>query len=347
MTGNISNCTVVMATYNGSKYLEEQLASLERQVMHPDRLIASDDGSTDSTREILSAFAKEASFDVVIVDGPRQGYAENLWSAAKLVETKYLAWADQDDVWHPQKILRCVQVLEETGASFVSHSAAVVDESLRPLGHSLPDYPRTRVMGPLKGDPFEVPAGRASVFQREILDDVDWASRPLSHQHLNQLPHDHVVPLIVFAFHRRVQLAESLACYRQHGSNVAGDPIVRGFARISESLKVSAGNYAELASAAEGYARYLSLIAAGDTSAVGFYLAAAERARCRGRLRDGETVLIRLRALVDSVRTGNYRTKDNGGFGLPALLNDSFSLCLSLAEGYGYRTGRKPGLPSL
>ena len=93
-----TKCTVVMATFNGAKYLAEQLASIADQAMPPCRLIVSDDGSSDATREILASFAKKAHFDVVILDGPQQGYAENFWSAAKLVDTKYLAWVDQDDV---------------------------------------------------------------------------------------------------------------------------------------------------------------------------------------------------------------------------------------------------------
>ena len=82
MTITSSECTVVMATYNGAKYLAEQLASLEQQVAPPDRLIISDDGSSDDTKEISAAFAKRAAFEVVLIDGPQQGYAENFWSAA-------------------------------------------------------------------------------------------------------------------------------------------------------------------------------------------------------------------------------------------------------------------------
>ena len=103
MTTTSSECTVVMATYNGAKYLAERLASLEQQAAPPARLIISDDGSSDDTKEISAAFAKKAAFDVMLVDGPQQGYAENFWSAARLADTRYLAWADQDDVWHPQK----------------------------------------------------------------------------------------------------------------------------------------------------------------------------------------------------------------------------------------------------
>jgi glycosyltransferase involved in cell wall biosynthesis len=86
-----SACAVVMATYNGAKYLTEQFASIEDQAMPPRRLILSDDGSADAARQILENFAQEASFEAVIVDGPQQGYAENFWSAVKLVDTKYVA----------------------------------------------------------------------------------------------------------------------------------------------------------------------------------------------------------------------------------------------------------------
>lgn len=337
-----TNCTVVMATFNGAKYLAEQLASLKDQAMPPCRLIVSDDGSSDATREILDSFAKKASFDVVILDGPRRGYAENFWSAAKFVDTKYLAWADQDDVWHSHKILRCVRALEDTGASFVSHSASVVDEKLRPLGRSRPDYRRTQVLSPLQGDPFEVPAGFASVFRRELLNEVDWDARPCSHQHQHKrlLPHDTAVALIAFAFHSRVQLSETLACYRQHDSNAAGDPSVTGLARIPAALRVSADNYAWLAGCADEYGHYLSLISEGGAPADAFFKTAAERVRLRAKLRNDKSVPVRLRSLMESARKGNYRAKDNGGFGFPAFLNDSLALCLSITLGRSLLLGR-------
>jgi glycosyltransferase involved in cell wall biosynthesis len=324
-----SPCTVVMATFNGSKYLSEQLCSLEDQVLRPCRLIVSDDGSSDGTREILTSFSKKANFDVVVVDGPRQGYAENFWSAAKLADTKYLAWADQDDVWCPQKILRCVQALEETSAFFVSHTASVVDDQLRPLGRFRPYYRRTRVLGPLQGDPFEVPSGFASIFRREILNEVDWGLRPRSHQHDHLLPHDHAVGLIAFAFHSRVQLSEALAYYRQHGSNVAGDPSVVGLARVSTALKLPLDNYERLAAYADRYGDYLSMISESGGLAADFFHDAATRARLRQRLRGGEALPVRLSSLVRSAQKGNYRAKDYGGFGFPAFLHDALALCLS------------------
>lgn len=331
-----SDCTVVMATYNGAKYLAEQLASLEAQAMPPRRLIVSDDGSTDETRDILASFAKDASFDVTIIDGPQRGYPENFWSAAKLADTKYVSWADQDDVWNPQKIMRCVQALEETGATYVTHSATVVDSELRPLGRSVPGYRRTRVLAPLQGDPFYLPQGFSTVFRRELLSEIDWNARPTSHNHSRQLGHDEMIGLAAFALHSRVELSDLLSYYRQHDSNTVGDPSITGLRhRISAALQVSAENhYAILANRAEGYAQYLSELSEPDIPAVLFFRAAAERVRFRAKVRSGKTRIARTHALMKSVTEGNYRSREDGGFGFPAFLNDSFALFLSMANAF-------------
>ena len=78
-----SNCTVVMATFNGAKYVAEQFASLRDQTMPPCRVIVSDDGSSNTTRK-LASFDKKADFDVIVLDGLQRGYAENFWSAQSL-----------------------------------------------------------------------------------------------------------------------------------------------------------------------------------------------------------------------------------------------------------------------
>jgi hypothetical protein len=276
---------------------------------------------------------------VLIVEGPQQGYAENFWSAAKLADTKYLAWSDQDDVWSSQKILRCVEALEETNSFFVSHSATVVDTELRPLGRFLPDYKRTRLLRPLQGDPFHVPSGFASLFRKEILNQIDWDNRPFSHQHLRAMGHDHAVGLTAFAFHSKVQLSESLAYYRQHDSNTQGDSRVTGLDKqVTTALKTSAEDYARLASRAEGYAHYLSLLSEPGAPEVQFFQAAAERARLRERIRNGKPFPARLRSLIESIGKGNYESKDNGGFGFPAFLNDSVALCLSLTDSASHTT---------
>lgn len=96
-----------MATYNGAKYLQEQLKSIEYQTASNWVLIISDDGSNDSTIKILRAFQKKmGSRKVLIKKGPNQGFAKNFLSLAidTSIKADYFCFADQDDVWLPNKI---------------------------------------------------------------------------------------------------------------------------------------------------------------------------------------------------------------------------------------------------
>ena len=80
----MSAVSVVMATYNGERYLREQLQSLLDQTQVPEEVIISDDGSQDRTLEIINDFSKRAPFLTTILNNQqRLGYAENFLQAAK------------------------------------------------------------------------------------------------------------------------------------------------------------------------------------------------------------------------------------------------------------------------
>lgn len=96
-----------MATYNGEKHIQEQLKSIEYQTTSNWILIVSDDGSNDSTINLLRAFQKKiGSEKVYIKQGPKQGFAKNFLSLAvdPSIKADYYCFADQDDVWLPNKI---------------------------------------------------------------------------------------------------------------------------------------------------------------------------------------------------------------------------------------------------
>ena len=112
--------TVLMAVYNGARYLEAQLDSIAAQT-HPDwRVIASDDGSTDASKPLLEAVAgrwtKEHVTPLEIIDGPRQGAAENFMSllhhaAGQATPPEWIAFSDQDDIWLEDKLARAQAAL--------------------------------------------------------------------------------------------------------------------------------------------------------------------------------------------------------------------------------------------
>lgn len=98
---------ILLCTYNGARFLAEQLDSLESQTYQNWIVIASDDGSTDQTLEILRQYqAKWPSGKLTIRSGPQKGFCQNFLSLACDLEIKadYYAFCDQDDVWMPEKL---------------------------------------------------------------------------------------------------------------------------------------------------------------------------------------------------------------------------------------------------
>lgn len=99
-----NSIAILMATYNGERYIKEQLDSLTRQTFTNWHLYIHDDGSTDHTPDLIRTFARQHP-NVTILDYESQkGAKDNFLSLLQRVEADYYMFADQDDVWHEQKV---------------------------------------------------------------------------------------------------------------------------------------------------------------------------------------------------------------------------------------------------
>ena len=103
--------SVCIATYNGEKYLAEQLDSILLQVSEEDELIISDDGSTDHTLEILRTYAANYP-QIQLLQGPGQGVIANFAFALTHTKGEVIFLADQDDVWLPNKVTTVTEYFE-------------------------------------------------------------------------------------------------------------------------------------------------------------------------------------------------------------------------------------------
>lgn len=106
---------IILCTFNGAQYLNEQLSSIVAQKYKNWRLFVSDDGSKDQTMELLYAFRNRYGEDkVVIFEGPKQGPAKNFLSLVNFVheQCEYFAFCDQDDIWHEDKLSRATTILD-------------------------------------------------------------------------------------------------------------------------------------------------------------------------------------------------------------------------------------------
>lgn len=115
--------SVAMATYNGEKYLREQVESILMQLGPKDEIVISDDGSTDKTKAIIEAM-KDAR--IRLVEGPRRGVKQNFGKAISECKGEVIFLSDQDDVWMPNKIAEVMETMRKTEADLVLHDAEVV-----------------------------------------------------------------------------------------------------------------------------------------------------------------------------------------------------------------------------
>lgn len=137
--------SVVMCTYNGAQFLKEQLDSILKQTYSICELIIQDDCSTDDTWEIVQHYA--ASYPIIraIRNEQNVGFNRNFKEAMLKAKGDFVAIADQDDIWYPQKIEKQVQQIGEHDLCFSAyHRDAVYSEACRQV--VLPEYNLERLM---------------------------------------------------------------------------------------------------------------------------------------------------------------------------------------------------------
>lgn len=138
---------ILMATYNGEKYLAEQLDSFSNQDFKNIQLLISDDGSTDKTLEMIEKFQKKwGENKVFVLSGPKQGFAKNFLHLVQSVEevlkiddSYYFAYADQDDIWCKDKIstaLKELSLLNNTKPNLFCTRTRLINESGDVIGFS-------------------------------------------------------------------------------------------------------------------------------------------------------------------------------------------------------------------
>lgn len=136
-----STISIAMCTFNGADYLQEQLVSIVKQTRLPDELVVCDDGSTDSTLQILDEFKKKVLFSVIIhCNKKRLGATKNFEKVITLCEGEIIALCDQDDVWLPQKLEKIEELFKEhPNAGYIFSEGIIVNEKLQPLNFTLWD----------------------------------------------------------------------------------------------------------------------------------------------------------------------------------------------------------------
>lgn len=211
--------SVVMATYNGEKYVKGQLESILRQSRKPDEIIINDDNSVDNTINILETL--KCSSDITIdvqVNKVQLGYAKNFRQAIGRCHGDIVFLSDQDDVWHEKKIENCINIFENYDKVLaLSTGYYLTDEMLRKKKAS-DRYKEGRLIK-ISWEKFirhpKYP-GMAMAFKKKIWSDIDamdWKSNAA---------HDWMINQYAAEKGGMYYLSDKLVLYRQHEANTTG-----------------------------------------------------------------------------------------------------------------------------
>ena len=116
--------SVALASFNGEKYIKEQLESILVQLNENDEVIISDDGSLDNTLSIIKNFNDKR---IKVIEGPKMGVKQNFANAISHSNGKYIFLSDQDDIWEPSKVEKVLNTFDKTGCSCVIHDNVVFE----------------------------------------------------------------------------------------------------------------------------------------------------------------------------------------------------------------------------
>ena len=213
---------VLMATYNGEKYLKDQIESILNQTYKNIQIIISDDCSTDKTREILKEYEKNDKIKIYYQQ-KNLGYIKNFEFLLEKVENNLYMLSDQDDVWKEQKIEKSVEKLEKENLDLVFGDLEVVDENLNTICESFNkqmklDRKIRKYLGSYKLQYlYNCMTGCTILSKKEYIEKI--LPLPASTKHVS---HDYWIGLIVSIHGKVGYVEEKYIKYRQHSNNQIG-----------------------------------------------------------------------------------------------------------------------------
>ncbi len=204
--------SVAMATYNGEKYLKQQVDSILSQLSSEDELIISDDHSTDGTLSIIGKYLQEDPRVRLYINGEK-GVTSNFENAIKHTQNDIIFLSDQDDVWKPEKVETVKKYFEKyPNIQMIMSDITVVDNQLNTTIESFYDFRGSRA-GVIKNIIKNSYIGCAMSFRKELKAKILPIPR-------NVPMHDMWIGLVADMNHSALLIPEKLIYYRRHDSTV-------------------------------------------------------------------------------------------------------------------------------
>lgn len=213
---------ILLATYNGEKYLKEQLDSILQQSHSNFRLLISDDCSSDTTKNILEEYKEKDNRIILYYQKTNIGVIKNFEFLLRKVENKYYMFSDQDDIWKKDKIKKSIEKLEDSNSDLVYTDLEVVDENLNITYSSY--WKLKGIYNKIKKyNNFE------SLYLNNFITGCTILSKKELIEKILPLPttskyvlHDYWISLIISQEGKITYIEEPLIKYRQHKNNKVG-----------------------------------------------------------------------------------------------------------------------------
>lgn len=218
---------VLLATYNGEFFLEAFLDSLAAQVDVNINLIVSDDGSTDSTLEIIKCYQSKFK-RVKILHGPKRGPMSNFFYLLRASEGSFIALADQDDIWSKDHLKNSIDRIRNNKVPTLTYSAVEqfnhlsTDTTIWPTKYRGPEFPAIIFENTARGCTFVL-----NQQARELIN----LKEPK-----NAIMHDWWILLLLQVYGEILFEPKPEIQYRLHSKNFVGVPTRKIF-RFIETLK--------------------------------------------------------------------------------------------------------------
>ncbi|MGH1573650.1 glycosyltransferase family 2 protein [Methylobacterium sp. P31] len=224
-TNSLPSVSVVLGSFNGERYIAQQIDSIINQSYPPKEVVVADDCSTDRTLDIVRSFINRSKIPIRIVErGNNIGFGRNFLSGSKLASADIIAFSDQDDIWHPDKLAVCVERFSDPLIVLVAHSAQLIDQGGASIGRFTQYIKKDCLIGPLSGDPWGGHFGFSMVFRKSLLDLVPADKFDINLNGKANKAHDTWVSILARSAGKIACISRDLVNYRQHGDNVYGVP---------------------------------------------------------------------------------------------------------------------------
>lgn len=213
---------ILLATYNGEKYIKEQVESILNQTYENIQIIISDDCSTDKTRQVLKEYENNEKIKIFYQE-KNLGYVKNFEFLLKQVESNLYMLSDQDDVWKKEKVEKSVEKIESEKLDLVFGDLEVVDENLNTLYKSYNRYMHLIHKIKKYQKDYRLQYLYNCMTGCTIISRKNWIDKVLPFPtNSKYMIHDYWLGLVIALNGKVGYIEEPYILYRQHGKNQVG-----------------------------------------------------------------------------------------------------------------------------